>query len=137
MEERNDESKRKEIGANHNTNFELAHLVSIIKLSEDDSINANFANAEEEDTMEYSNLHKSSFLDHDEPNYHESITDIANSLQVEITEERTLKNQSLRLGNLKKASLLKTMAWFENMIILSMAYRSSILDSPFLLTTPF
>ena len=56
------------------TNLELAHFVSIIKLSE-------------EDTMEYSNLHTSSSLDHDEPNYHESITDIVNSFQVEITEE--------------------------------------------------
>ena len=47
------------------------------------------------------------------------------------------ENSSLRLENLKKVFLLKTMGWFGNMILLSMVDGSSMLSSPFLLTTLF
>ena len=71
----------------HFADLELAYLESIIELSEVESIDAHLTDTEQEDIMEHSNLHTSSFLDCDKPHHHESITDIANSLQVEITEE--------------------------------------------------
>ena len=63
--------------------------MSIIEISEDESTDVNLADTEEDDTIQFSNLFTFSSLDHDEPHQHESITDIANSLQVNITEVDT------------------------------------------------
>ena len=73
----------------HFADLELGHLVRIIKISEDEAIEANLAAIEEEETMQFSNLFASSSLDHEEPHHHESIMNITNSLQVEIVEEDT------------------------------------------------
>ena len=70
----------------HVANLKLAHLVSIIEISEDESTEANLADTEEEETVQFSNLFAFSSLNHDKPHHHKSITDIANSFQVEITE---------------------------------------------------
>ena len=73
----------------HFADLKLAHPASIIEILEDESTEVNLADTEEEETMQFSNLFTSSSLDHDELYYHESIADIANSLQVQITEVDT------------------------------------------------
>ena len=119
----------------HFTDLELAHLASIIKPSEDGSIDTNFTDAEAEDAMGYSNLHASSSLNHELPDHHESITDITNFLQVEITEEdteepvfETWKPQGFTIK-------YHGIVWKHDPT--QYGDRSSMLNSPFLLTTPF
>ena len=74
----------------HFANLKLAHLVSIIEIPEDESLAVNLTDTEEEDIIQFSNLFVFSSLDHNELHYRKSITDITNSLQVEMTEVDTV-----------------------------------------------